>query len=181
MKINSIFFTSKSSSRLIQLVSTTFVIILKSLYINLKCSCCSINSSFVLPKNSYLSNAFEVKVIKWYALRNWVFLKSFDEVSDINSKYFSAVTGAFKPSEVFEAIKIASVDSVTENLLGSGIQSNVVNKLNDILIQNVTGSASYEDLVDQVRIFMTDTKEGDGASVPAILKLGMVIGPNVYG
>jgi len=25
------------------------------------------------------------------------------------------------------------------------------------------------------------TKEADGASVPAILKLGMVIGPNVYG
>ncbi len=66
------------------------------------------------------------------------FLKSFDDVSDINSKYFSEVTGKFKPSDVFEAIKIASVDSVTENLLGSGIQSNVVNKLNDILIQNVT-------------------------------------------
>ncbi len=91
------------------------------------------------------------------------FLKSFDDVSDINSQYFSVVTGKFKPSDVFEAIKIASVDSVTENLLGSGIQSNVVNKLNDILIQNVTGSASYEDMIDQVRIFMTDTKEGDGA------------------
>lgn len=90
---------------------------------------------------------------------------AFDEVEELNKKYFSSVVGEFDPKALFEEIKINSIDAVKENLLTTGIRANVVNKLSDILNQNITTGARFEDLTDQVRIFLTDTKEGDGALV----------------
>ena len=104
-------------------------------------------------------------VSKEYKRKVELFNIAFDEVSDLNAKYFSTVTGEFDPKAIFEEIKTQSIDSVKENLLTTGIRANVVNKLGDILSQNITTGARFEDLTDQVRLFLTDTKEGDGALV----------------
>ena len=93
------------------------------------------------------------------------FVKSYDEVTKLNNAYFYAVSSDFTTKAVFEEIKQASIESVKENLLNSGMKANVVNKLNDIMIQNMTTSVKYSDLVDQVRVFLTDSKDGDGALV----------------
>ena len=102
-------------------------------------------------------------VSKEYKKKVELFIATFDEVSDLNRKYFATVVGEFDPKTVFEEIKINSIDAVKENLLTTGIRANVVNKLGDILNQNITTGARMEELTDQVRIFLTDTKEGDGA------------------
>jgi len=102
-------------------------------------------------------------VSKDYKKKVELFIATFDEVSDLNKKYFTSVVGEFDPKTVFEEIKVNSIDAVKENLLTTGIRANVVNKLGDILNQNITTGARMEELTDQVRIFLTDTKEGDGA------------------
>lgn len=94
-----------------------------------------------------------------------LFVVSFDEVTDLNNQYFSKIATEFEPSTIFQEIKTQSIDAVRENLLTTGMRANIVNKLGDILNQNITTGARMEDLTEQVRIFLTDTKEGDGALV----------------
>jgi len=104
-------------------------------------------------------------VSKEYKNKVELFEIAFDEVEDLNKKYFSKIATEFDPRTLFDEIKINTIESVKENLLLTGIKANVVNKLSDILNQNITSGARFEDLTDQVRIFLTDTKEGDGALV----------------
>lgn len=93
------------------------------------------------------------------------FVKNYDEVVKLNNQYFYSISSDFTVKAVFDEIKSASIESVKENLLNSGMKANVVNKLNDIMIQNMTTSVKYSDLVEQVRTFLTDSKDGDGALV----------------
>lgn len=91
------------------------------------------------------------------------FLVTWDKVDEINGKYFSSITKTWKPGTVFEEIKLQTISSVKEKLLGSGMQANVVNKLEDILTQNISRPVTYADLTEQVRTFLVDDDNGAGA------------------
>ena len=114
-----------------------------------------VNSIKTKLNNLALNPAYKSEVEK--------FLSAYDDVEKLNQKYFGQVAKDFKPKEVYKEVKQLSIDSVKDALLGDGFKANITNKLVDVINQNMTSGGKMDDLVDQVRIFLTDTKEGDGA------------------
>lgn len=93
------------------------------------------------------------------------YIKSFDAITELNRQYFSELKPAFEPSKLFDEIKKQAVQSVSQNLLGVGLEANIALKVEDILKKNIQSGTSFADLTDQVRVFLTDTDGSSGALV----------------
>lgn len=93
------------------------------------------------------------------------FVAAFDTVEEINGKYFSAINEKYKPTAVFREIKKQTIDETLSSLSESGIGENVTKKIRDILRTNITSGGKFEDYVEQMRQYITDTRAGDGALV----------------
>lgn len=93
------------------------------------------------------------------------FVAAFDTVEEINGKYFSAINEKYKPTAVFREIKKQTIDETLSSLSESGIGENITKKIRDILRTNITSGGKFEDYVEQMRQYITDTRAGDGALV----------------
>lgn len=102
---------------------------------------------------------------KPYLKRLGEFTAAFDTVQEINSRYFSLINKKFKPPSVFKEVKKQVIGTTIESLTEAGIGKNVTDGIREILRVNVTSGGKYEDLVDQMRQFITDTRSGEGALV----------------
>lgn len=91
------------------------------------------------------------------------FIRAYDDLAKLNNKYFAQITSDFAAKEVYNEVKNLAKENVKDALLGSGFKTNITDKLVDIVNQNMSSGAKMDDLVEQVRIFLTDTKQGDGA------------------
>ncbi len=91
------------------------------------------------------------------------FLKTWDKVDKINGQYFSTITTTWKPSTVFAELKKQSLEAARERLLGTGISGSIVNRVNDILLANITTGGTYADFTEQLRTFLVTDENGDGA------------------
>lgn len=91
------------------------------------------------------------------------YAKSFKTVGGLQDKYFGAVEKGYKQPAMVKEIQNQSIDSALNSLLESGVSANVTNKIKDILRVNITTGASYSDLAQQLRDFITTNKVGDGA------------------
>ena len=86
------------------------------------------------------------------------------EITSANAAYFTTVLDSFSPDVQF--IKSLQKQTITqaENLLANeGIELTLKQPISNILNQNVNTSAAYNDLVKQLRTFITGSPEVDGA------------------
>lgn len=102
-----------------------------------------------------ISRDFRVEIIQ----SNWVdriadLENDLDKIQALQVKYFATIERGYKPSAFMNEIKRQTIISLKEKLLDDGLQANVVNRLSDILRKNITESASFSDLVDDMSVFL---------------------------
>lgn len=95
------------------------------------------------------------------------FVKSFTEVANIQNQYFSAIATDFKPTALLNEIKAQSVSATIDSLTESGLNSNFVNPIKEILRINGTSGGSYSKMVTALRDAVTTTtvKSSETATV----------------
>jgi hypothetical protein len=90
------------------------------------------------------------------------FLASFNIVETLQKQYFADFNLKFKPSKTLPIIKEMAIDSTLNDLLGQGLQVNIVDSIKSILQDNVTSGGSYASLNTQLRSSITGTEQTDG-------------------
>lgn len=90
------------------------------------------------------------------------YLNAFNEITELQNKYFKEVEKKFKPKPLLQEIRNQSIQSTIDSLTGAGINANVTKVLTDVLQRNVTTGANYTDLLSQVRDRLTNSETGDG-------------------
>lgn len=90
------------------------------------------------------------------------YIDAFDAVASLQQQYFADFNLKFKPSKTLPIIKEMAIDSTLNDLLGQGLQSNVVDRLHSILQDNVTSGGSYASLNDQLRSTIVGGEDTDG-------------------
>jgi hypothetical protein len=90
------------------------------------------------------------------------FLTSFNIVETLQKQYFADFNLKFKPSKTLPIIKEMAIDTTLNDLLGQGLQVNIVDSIKSILQDNVTSGGSYASLNNQLRASITGTDQTDG-------------------
>jgi hypothetical protein len=90
------------------------------------------------------------------------FLSAFNVVETLQKQYFADFNLKFKPSKTLPIIKEMAIDSTLNDLLGQGLQVNIVDSIKSILEDNVTSGGSYASLNTQLRSSITGTEQTDG-------------------
>lgn len=81
------------------------------------------------------------------------FLRSFEELKGINDTYYRAIaSGTLNANkQVFTTVKNLSIDSTKNSLLEAGINNAIIKPVQDILEQNITSGASFQDMQQNLR------------------------------
>jgi hypothetical protein len=74
------------------------------------------------------------------------FAKVYDTVTDLNNRYFKALEKTFSPPKIIEAVKQQSVSLVIDALSESGMTSNFINPVREIINTYVTTGGEYTQL-----------------------------------
>lgn len=93
------------------------------------------------------------------------FLKSFKEVADLQAQYYKTIEENYSPSDVNKLVLQNALEATAESLTESGINANVISKVDEMLKNNVSSGAKYSDMLNQMKEFMTNTSSGEGALV----------------
>lgn len=90
------------------------------------------------------------------------FIDTFNAVESLNQQYFAAFNQKFTPNKTLPIIREAAVGKTLNDLLGQGLQSNIVDPVGDILNQNITTGGSYNSLNEQLRNAILTNGTGEG-------------------
>lgn len=93
------------------------------------------------------------------------YLKSFNQVVQLQNDYFKEIESKFKPPKLTDEIKKQAIGSVAKQLTETGLGANVVDKIQDILRKAITSGSGYTSLTKQLTDFLIDNKSGDGQLV----------------
>lgn len=88
---------------------------------------------------------------------------TYEKISTLQNAYFTSVVGEFGVPAVLNQIQKISVDITVERLGKDGMNAGVINKVRDILNKNITTGGKISDFIEETRIYLTDTPDGDGA------------------
>jgi hypothetical protein len=91
------------------------------------------------------------------------FIKSFDEVANIQNKYFESVSKKFKPTPVLKEISNQSITSAIDYLTEAGLNNALIQPVHDILLTNSTTGGSWSEMATQIRNFITANNDTVGA------------------
>ncbi len=91
------------------------------------------------------------------------FTEAFGKVTELQTDYFLTIKSDFTTPKFIETLQLTSIASTRAALTESGIQANVVDRAADIIQRNITENASFGDLIDDMRVFLTNTEESVGA------------------
>lgn len=119
-------------------------------------------------KNIKAIGALKKKIEKIILSKDYInnvksYVRAFDNVSELQNSYFSELSGESGPTKLLEAIRQQSIEQAVSSLTESGISANVTQGIQDILKRNITGGASYSDLLKQMRNFILTNETGTGA------------------
>lgn len=95
------------------------------------------------------------------AVKNYI--SAFDDISKLQDSYFRQLSSVGGPKKLLEAIKQQSVEYTVSSLTESGISANVSDGIREILKRNITGNATYSELLDQMRNYILTNESGTGA------------------
>lgn len=90
------------------------------------------------------------------------FLKSFNDVTDLQNAYWRTIEKKFKPSSILKQIKQLAIADTVGKLMENGLDANVATPISDILKQNITGGGSYKDLQAQLKTAIATTDDSPG-------------------
>jgi hypothetical protein len=81
------------------------------------------------------------------------YLNGFNELKSINDFYYKAIaSGTLNANKyVFREVLNSSIDATKNSLLDSGITESIIKPVENILSQNVTTGASFQDLTESLR------------------------------
>ncbi len=82
------------------------------------------------------------------------YLKSFEEVSALQSSYFATISEGFTSSALLGELERQTVDATLYGLTRGSMASNVIDPVLDILRENITTGTSYQSLSKQVTTFI---------------------------
>jgi hypothetical protein len=112
--------------------------------------------------NSIKGKIGKIVISKEYAKLVEDFVRNIPTVMNLQTAIYSA------PAETKKMISQTAkmnIDNTLESLIGSGIKQNVVNKLYQTLITNVTAGGSYADMIETLRNSLTTNEQGEGMLV----------------
>lgn len=112
--------------------------------------------------------ALKKKIEKIILNKNYIqsvrgFIDTFSQVAKLHDNYFNELSSDQGPIKLLDAIKQQSIEQAVSSLTENGISSNVTSGIQDILRRNITGGASYSELLDQMRNFILTNESGTGA------------------
>src|ERR1035437_8686668 len=91
------------------------------------------------------------------------FIDSYDTLSVLNMNYFKQFNQAFKPTKILPLIKELAIETTINDLVGQGMNVNIVGGVADILNTNITSGGSYASLQDQLRNHILNNNTGEGS------------------
>jgi hypothetical protein len=91
------------------------------------------------------------------------FMGAFETVSGLQQNYFTAFMEKFRPKATLKVLRNLSIDKTVNDLIGQGLQANVIDKVQNILRQNITVAGSYASLTEQMRNHILTSETGEGA------------------
>lgn len=89
--------------------------------------------------------------------------QEFDSIYKAQAQYFSTLTSKMHHESKYATMKELAVENTIGNLAGAGLQANVTDKLNDMLLRAVTSGAKYSDLMEEMRTYLRGDGEHPGA------------------
>jgi len=111
--------------------------------------------------NNIRGKLSKIVVSKQYAAMVKDFVSQFPVITQMPS----AVAGTGLDAETQKMISLntkLNIDNTLESLIGSGYQQNVVSKLYQTLITNVTSGGSYADMIETLRNSLVSDENGEG-------------------
>jgi hypothetical protein len=90
------------------------------------------------------------------------FIDSFSAVSNLNNDYFAQFNKKYKPKNTLPIIKQLAVESTINDLIGQGLNSNIIAPIQKILQQNITTGGSYANFQDVLRNHILSNETGEG-------------------
>lgn len=93
------------------------------------------------------------------------FLKTYEKVDEIQQQYFSTINNKFSPSAAFREVKSLLIDEIRNDLLGSGVQANIVDKGMSILLNSMSTSKGvlFSTMKEEMRSFLLNDKQSEGS------------------
>ena len=91
------------------------------------------------------------------------FTEAFNKGTTLQTAYFATIKKDFTTPQFIETLRQASIDNTKVALTEAGIRANVVDKAGEIIQTNITERAAFSSLIDDMRIFLTETPENVGA------------------
>lgn len=93
------------------------------------------------------------------------YVSSFNKIEAGQKEYFGKEfsTLSATSSKYLDKIKADTVSRVTQQLLDSGFDANLIEPLKDLINKNVTSGATFSDMVEEVRNFILGNEEIDGS------------------
>lgn len=91
-------------------------------------------------------------------------ISGMDKILTVQISYFNKdfhVSKDFKGKS--ELVKQLAIENTVNMLAGTGIEANVTNKINEMLLRSITSGGRYADLVQEMSDFLTTSENGDGA------------------
>ncbi len=88
---------------------------------------------------------------------------TYEQIATLQNNYFTAMVGQFGVPSVLAEIQKQSIDITVEALGKNGMNAGVINKVRDILNKNVTTGGKIGDFMEEVRLYLLDSPDGDGA------------------
>lgn len=117
-----------------------------------------------LKKINRLKETIDKVVINpQYKQRVVDFGKAFNTVEKIQSQYFSEMISNYSAPNVLKQIKQTAIEDTVLSLTETGIRANVSEKVGAILKTGVESGARYNDMVKELRTFITGDSETPGA------------------
>jgi hypothetical protein len=90
------------------------------------------------------------------------FVDSFSAVSTLNNNYFAQFNKKYKAKNTLPIIKQLAIESTINDLIGQGLNSNVIAPIQKILQQNITTGGSYANFQDVLRNHILTNETGEG-------------------
>lgn len=88
---------------------------------------------------------------------------TYEKIATLQNNYFTAMVGQFGVPSVLAEIQKQSIEITVESLGANGMNAGVINKVRDILNKNVTTGGKIGDFMEEVRLYLLDSPDGDGA------------------
>lgn len=90
------------------------------------------------------------------------FINAFNEVTTIQNQYIRTVISDFKVTPYLREIRTQSIQATIDGLMETGMTANVIDRIQNVLRNNITTGGSIRQLTQQVRDLIINNGTGKG-------------------